>query len=405
MPHEPAILSNTDKYFTKTRRTVEMHGDVRVTYGVFVRRDCICAVQPAIDFITRMNTKLSPPNQIDVTRLHEEGSEVSDGKPLLLLHGNMSVLSELETLFLQKIGLPCVTAHNAYKMTGYLKHVAFLDMHARHAFNPEMTTLAAYGASVGSKMTKMRGGVGFIGSSTDDTAKVYGFAAGSGTTPHALIGYAGSTLEAMKQFVEANPNDTMIAALVDYFGAEYTDALEVADWFFNGPDGVFVDRTLGIRLDTHGGRFAEGLDWNKSVTIVCDWLHAQNEYDAVRLAMGDDAYEVATDDIKDRVRKLLFGPGVSAANIIHMRKTLDSAGFNKVKVIASSGFNKFKCKVMGRIRAPIDVVGTGSYLPDTMTETYATADIFEYDGKFSVKVGREARFQPYVGMDPMKSIY
>ena len=44
---------------------------------------------------------------------------------------------------------------------------------------------------------------------------------------------------------------------------------------------------------------------------------------------------------------------------------------------------------MGSINAPIDVVGTGSYLPEKWTETYATADVIEYDGTPRVKVGRE----------------
>ena len=35
------------------------------------------------------------------------------------------------------------------------------------------------------------------------------------------------------------------------------------------------------------------------------------------------------------------------------------------------------------------IVGTGSYLPDRWTETYATSDIVAYDGKPLVKVGRE----------------
>ena len=33
--------------------------------------------------------------------------------------------------------------------------------------------------------------------------------------------------------------------------------------------------------------------------------------------------------------------------------------------------------------------GTGAVLPDSWSETYATADIIEYDGKPLVKVGRE----------------
>jgi len=42
--------------------------------------------------------------------------------------------------------------------------------------------------------------------------------------------------------------------------------------------------------------------------------------------------------------------------------------------------------------APIDVIGTGSYLPELWTETYATADIIAYDGVRRVKVGREFLF-------------
>lgn len=44
-------------------------------------------------------------------------------------------------------------------------------------------------------------------------------------------------------------------------------------------------------------------------------------------------------------------------------------------------------------KAPIDVVGTGSFLPQRWTETYATADIVEYDGVKRVKVGREFLFR------------
>jgi nicotinate phosphoribosyltransferase len=44
---------------------------------------------------------------------------------------------------------------------------------------------------------------------------------------------------------------------------------------------------------------------------------------------------------------------------------------------------------MAEARAPIDVVGTGSFIPDTWSETYATADIVAYDGVPRVKVGRE----------------
>ena len=35
------------------------------------------------------------------------------------------------------------------------------------------------------------------------------------------------------------------------------------------------------------------------------------------------------------------------------------------------------------------MVGTGLFLPATLTETYATADIISYDGVKRVKLGRE----------------
>ena len=60
-----------------------------------------------------------------------------------------------------------------------------------------------------------------------------------------------------------------------------------------------------------------------------------------------------------------------------------------MKIVASSGFNPAKCRLMAEAKAPIDMIGTGSYLPELWSETYATADIVEYDGEPRVKVGRE----------------
>jgi nicotinate phosphoribosyltransferase len=47
---------------------------------------------------------------------------------------------------------------------------------------------------------------------------------------------------------------------------------------------------------------------------------------------------------------------------------------------------------MGAAKAPLDMVGTGSFLPATLTETYATADIIKYGDTLRVKVGREFLF-------------
>jgi len=57
--------------------------------------------------------------------------------------------------------------------------------------------------------------------------------------------------------------------------------------------------------------------------------------------------------------------------------------------VASSGFGPDKCRMFSFAKAPVDLIGTGSYLPQIWSETYATADIISYDGQPCVKSGRE----------------
>jgi hypothetical protein len=83
----------------------------------------------------------------------------------------------------------------------------------------------------------------------------------------------------------------------------------------------------------------------------------------------------------------LVGTGVPAAATWLSRRSL--AGFPALKIVASSGFGPAKCRMMAAANAPIDVIGTGSYLPELWSETYATADIIAYDGVPMVKAGRE----------------
>ena len=75
--------------------------------------------------------------------------------------------------------------------------------------------------------------------------------------PHALIGYAGSTLRAAQMYVETHPEDNL-TVLIDYFAQEYTDALEVCRWWYHDylPKDPSGSRTLSLRLDTHGERYA-----------------------------------------------------------------------------------------------------------------------------------------------------
>jgi len=213
--------------------------------------------------------------------------------------------------------------------------------------------------------------------------------------PHALVGYAGSTLRAAQMYVETHPKDNL-TVLIDYYGREYSDALEVCRWWYHDslPKDLSGARALSLRIDTHGERYAEGLDYEKSVEVVVNWLHVPNEFEAVRQVMGEEAFDAdSLNIVKDRVRKVLFGTGVSVASVIQLRQTLSANGFNACKIVGSSGFNLFKCKMFANCRAPLDAVGTGSFIPENFPDTYATADVFMYDGKPGIKVGREKLFQ------------
>ncbi|MDD2382954.1 MAG: nicotinate phosphoribosyltransferase [Sulfurospirillaceae bacterium] len=356
----------TDKYFSNTRTLIEHFGDTKVTYAFFLRRPVLCATRLATEWIQAQAASRGFSVTIETT--HNEGDWVGAGEPLFYLSGSFALLVELETLILQKLGSACVAAYNAYEMCQTLPSVAFLAMDARHCAGTQMAEMMAYGASVGSKVAQRTlGAVGFIGNATDATAHFFGREKGLGTVPHALIGYAGSTLKAAEMFHTCFPDEN-IPILADYFGREITDTLEVC----NAYSDLAHDGKIGVRLDTHGGRFLEGLDTQESYNVL--GRHAPE-------ALRDYRTEAELHD--------LIGTGVSAAAIWHMRETLDHAGFPKVRIIASSGFTPQKCCSMAYAKAPIDVIGTGSFLPEKWSETNATADIIAYGGTPMVKVGRE----------------
>ncbi len=368
-PPEPMVGRYTDKYFAKTRTIIERFGDCRVTYAVFMRRPVLCTPRLALEWLT--NIARDREAELEIEQLHEEGGWVGAGEPMMYITGPFRHLVDLETIFLQKLGAACVAAFNAYTMCTDLPYVGFLAMDARHCAGSEMAEMMAYAASVGSARARREADArGFIGNATDATAHYFGRDRGLGTMPHALIGYAGSTVRAAEMFHETFPDDPLYV-LVDYFGREVTDALAVCERFAD----LAREGRVGIRLDTHGGRFVEGLDVAASYAVL-----ERHAPDAIRTYRTEEEL------------RWLTGTGVTAAAIFHMREKLDEAGFPEVEIIASSGFGPQKCKLMASVRAPIDIIGTGSYLPERWSETYATADVIAYDGTYRVKVGREFLF-------------
>ncbi len=360
----------TDHYFLKTKKTVERFGDRQATYAVFMRRPIIFAPGLMVQWLEEVASAREI--ELDMELNYQEGQWVGAGEPLVFITGSLYHLVDLETLYLQKLGAACVAANNAFSMCVELPDVQFLAMDARHAAGTEMAEIMAYAASVGSEAAKKQvGAKGFIGNATQATAHFFGLEDGLGTMPHVLIGYAGSTLRAAEMYAETFPGEPL-TVLVDYYGREVTDALTVCRRF---PE-MASKGDLSFRLDTHGGRFVEGLDPQESYAVLERFAPV-----AVRRYRSE------------RELRFLTGTGVSAAAIFHFREQLDKAGFDQVKIVVSSGFDVAKCRVMADVGAPIDVVGTGSFLPETWAETFATADIVAYDGEADVKVGREFLLQ------------
>jgi len=310
---------------------------------------------------------------IDIKLNYKEGELVGAGDALMYITGPNQQLLETETHFLQKIGAVGVAAMNARDMCLELPNTPFLAMDARHCAGMEMAEMMAYAASVGSKAAKEKGAQSFIGNATDATAHFFDNEAGLGTMPHAFIGAYDSTLDAAIAYRQEH-GEEQSTILVDFFGKEITDSLALCQYFGE----LSASGNLSLRLDTHGGRYLEGLDPQKSYEVL--ERHVPEAFRGYR---------------SEEQLKHLTGTGVSAAAIWYLREQLDKAGFDKVKIIASSGFGYDKCKAMKLANAPIDVVGTGSYLPQKWSETYATADIICYDGIFKVKAGREFLIQQF----------
>jgi len=359
------ITARTDSYFNRTREIVARHGDCRVTYALFLRRPVISAPRLMLDWLRQVAAERGVEFDIELT--HAEGAWVGAGEPLVYVAGSFVALADLETILLQKLGAACVAAHNAYQMSMALPNVPFIAMEARHCAGAEMEEIMAYAASVGSAAARAEGARGFVGGANDATAHYFGRLRGLGTMPHALIGYAGSTLRAVEMFHETFPDED-VTALVDYFGHEIRDALAVCRRF---PD-MAAEGRMAVRLDTHGGRFIETLDPQESYAVL--ERHAPG---AIRRYRSDSEL------------RYLVGTGVSAAGIWRVREALDEAGFPRVRITASSGFGVDKCRVMADAKVPVDAIGTGSFIPEAWSETYATADIVEYDGVARIKVGRE----------------
>ena len=137
-----------------------------------------------------------------------------------------------------------------------------------------------------------------------------------------------------------------------------------------------------------------------NVTVLVDFDNdSVSTAIAVADALGDELWGVRLDTSERLVDRSLwdqmgdFQPtGVNHVLVEKVRRTLDDAGHERVKIVASGGFNPEKIRGFERLGVPVDAYGVGSSL--LRGENDFTADIVIVDGRPCAKVGRHWRPNP-----------
>jgi nicotinate phosphoribosyltransferase len=320
----------SDAYFNFTRELLKERGDhPRVTMQVFQkRRSVLGGIDEAIAVLKLCSDDW---DALDVHALHE-GDEIEPMETVMTIEGDYSLFCHLETVYLGCLARRTLIMRNVREVVDAAHGKPILFFPARHD-HWLVQTGDGWAAHV----------AGAIGVSTDAQASWWG-GVGVGTVPHGLIAaYGGDTVAAAGAFAERFANEMNVTVLVDFENDSVRTALEVAD--------ALGDRLWGVRLDT-SERMVDRALWHD---------------------MGE------------------FKPtGVNVVLVERVRRALDEAGHERVRIVASGGFDAAKIREFERVGAPVDAYGVGSSL--VRGENDFTADVVRLEGRDCAKAGR--RYKP-----------
>lgn len=327
----------SDAYFNHTKEILESQGrHPRVLMQVFQRKDAILGgVDEALAMLRECAGRRMPDGSwyegwgdLQVRALRD-GDEVSPFEPVMTIEGDYTLFAHLETVYLGVLARRTLISRNVAAVVAAAGQVPVLFFPARfdHYAVQAGDGLAAHIA-------------GAAGASTDAQASLYG-ERGLGTVPHALIAaYGGDTVAAARAFATTFAGRGMrLAPLVDFHNDCTRTALEVAD--------ALGEDLWGVRLDTSG-----------SMVDRCLWEQ-----------MGT------------------FAPtGVCPELVFAVRRALDEAGHERVRIMVSGGFGPDKIRRFAELGVPVDAYGVGSSL--LRGDNDFTADIVRTDGVPCAKTGR-----------------
>src|SRR3954468_3059409 len=332
----------SDVYFNYAKATLELEGHhPRVLMQVFQRKESILGgVDEAIAILRQCAGRRRPDGswedgweQLDVHALHE-GDEIAPWETVMTIEGDYSLFAHLETVYLGCLARRSLIMRNVREVVDAANGKPIFYFPARHD-HWLVQTGDGWAAHV----------AGAIGVSTDAQASWWG-GRGVGTVPHSLIAaYAGDTVAAAVAFAERYHGEMNITVLVDFENDSVGTALEVA--------AALGDRLWGVRLDT-------------SERMVDRSLQEEPNQDAHR--------------------------GVTPLLAQKVRRALDAAGYEHVRIVVSGGFNPAKITAFEAAGAPVDAYGVGSSLLRGSNDF--TADVVRVDGRAVAKAGRQENPNP-----------
>jgi nicotinate phosphoribosyltransferase len=263
-----------------------------------------------------------------------EGDEIEPFETVMTIEGSYALFAHLETVYLGSLARRSLVMKNVRNVVEAANGKQILFMPARHD-HWLVQTGDGWAAHV----------AGAIGVSTDAQASWWG-GRGIGTVPHGLIAaFGGDTVEAARAFTERYSGEMNVTVLVDFDNDSVSTAIAVAD--------ALGDKLWGVRLDT-SERLVDRSLWQD---------------------MGD------------------FKPtGVNEVLVRKVRRALDDARHENVRIVVSGGFTADRIAEFERLRVPVDSYGVGSSLLRGSNDF--TADVVLVDGRPCAKVGRGHRPNP-----------
>jgi nicotinate phosphoribosyltransferase len=328
----------SDAYFNFTKELLEAEDHrPRILMQVFQKKDALLGgIDEAVAIVKRCAGRyrnggwIPGWRELEVHALHE-ADPIAPYETVMTIEGDYALFAHLETVYLGALARRTLVMRNVRAVVEAARGKPILFMPARHDHWLVQTGdgWAAHTA-------------GAIGVSTDANASWWG-GRGVGTIPHGLIAaYGGDTVAAARAFAGRYASTMNVTVLVDFTNNSAKTAVEVAD--------ALGDDLWGVRLDT-----AEAL-----VDI------------GLQEAGGS--------------------PGVNPELVRHVRRALDDAGHQRVRIVASGGFTAEKIAAFEAEGVPVDAYGVGSSLVRGSNDF--TADVVMVDGRPCAKVGREHRPNP-----------